>query len=194
MGDRRMALPVRKRRSFFDDFFPDFGDFSEFEEDMARMQEHMNALMRQALEASERKGSNVRVEGPFVYGFSMRVGPDGKPTIHEFGNVPRKSRKGEGAAPEEREPLVDVITREREVSVIAEVPGVEKKDIRLKASKDALLIEVDTPERKYHKRVQLPVRVKEDSAKALYKNGVLEVTLSRESPGKAEEGTTIPVQ
>jgi hypothetical protein len=25
--------------------------------------------------------------GPFVYGYSMTIGPDGKPRVREFGNV-----------------------------------------------------------------------------------------------------------
>lgn len=200
-GEGNAMQPSRKRRSFFDDFFNGFGDFSSFdmEDDFARMQEHMNELMRQALSASEgRKGphSSVRVDGPFVYGFSMRVGPDGKPSIQEFGNVPKKAKVGEkgSGALAEREPLVDVMAGEKEVTVIAEVPGVEKRDIHLKATPDSLSIEVNTQERKYQKRVELPVRVREDSAKALYKNGVLEVRFDREKPGKPESGKTVTVE
>src|SRR5438067_10736277 len=32
-------------------------------------------------------GDKVREYGPFVYGYSMTIGPDGKPKIREFGNV-----------------------------------------------------------------------------------------------------------
>ena len=32
-------------------------------------------------------GSTVREIGPIVYGYSMSVGPDGKPVVREFGNV-----------------------------------------------------------------------------------------------------------
>ena len=33
------------------------------------------------------EGGKVREIGPFVYGYSMTIGPDGKPRVKEFGNV-----------------------------------------------------------------------------------------------------------
>ena len=32
-------------------------------------------------------GDKVREVGPIVYGYSMTIGPDGKPHVKEFGNV-----------------------------------------------------------------------------------------------------------
>ena len=34
-----------------------------------------------------KEGGKVREVGPIVYGYSMTIGPDGKPRIREFGNV-----------------------------------------------------------------------------------------------------------
>ena len=39
------------------------------------------------------EGGKVRQVGPIVYGYSMTIGPDGKPKVREFGNV-RPSRFG----------------------------------------------------------------------------------------------------
>ena len=33
------------------------------------------------------EGEKVREVGPIVYGYSMTIGPDGKPHVREFGNV-----------------------------------------------------------------------------------------------------------
>ena len=33
------------------------------------------------------EGGKVKEYGPFVYGYSMTIGPDGKPKVREFGNV-----------------------------------------------------------------------------------------------------------
>ena len=33
------------------------------------------------------EGDKVREVGPIVYGYSMTIGPDGKPRVKEFGNV-----------------------------------------------------------------------------------------------------------
>src|SRR5208337_3332453 len=39
-------------------------------------------------------GSTVREFGPFVYGYSMTMGPDGKPVVQEFGNVKPSKKPG----------------------------------------------------------------------------------------------------
>jgi HSP20 family protein len=39
-------------------------------------------------------GGKVREYGPFVYGYSMTIGPDGKPKVREFGNVNSPSHGG----------------------------------------------------------------------------------------------------
>ncbi|MGD8505478.1 MAG: Hsp20/alpha crystallin family protein, partial [Candidatus Bathyarchaeota archaeon] len=128
----------------------------------------------------------VRELGPFVYGYNMTIGPDGKPKIQEFGNVkpslkpaPFGISKPRLDVREEREPLVDLMATDKEVKVIAELPGVEKEDIKLHGTEDTLTISVDTPKRKYYKELELPAKVDPKSAKTSYKNGVLEVTLKK---------------
>jgi len=139
-----------------------------------RLDEMMEEMMNQAFETSSEKERTLR---PYVYGFSMSIGPDGKPVIREFGNV-QSSRSGPRVR-EEREPLVDVMEEERDVVIVAELPGVEKDDINLQTTKDNLTISVDTSQRKYHKELELPAKVDPKSARASYKNGVLEVRLRK---------------
>jgi HSP20 family protein len=122
-------------------------------------------------------GSTVKEWGPFVYGYSMKIGPDGKPEIQEFGNL-KKSLKGPEVK-EEREPLVDVVETDSEVRVVTELPGVEKTDIKLHGTEDSLTVSVDTAQYKYYKEVTLPVKVRVKDAKSTYKNGVLEVVIPK---------------
>jgi HSP20 family protein len=72
------------------------------------------------------EGGKVREVGPLVYGYSMTVGPDGKPRIREFGNVkPSRLKHGGFSRPEisgETEPLMDVTTTDKEVKVVVEMP------------------------------------------------------------------------
>ncbi len=178
----------RKRRGFFDmfDFFGGFDEeFRQMEENMARMFDEM----RKTSLKEPGKG------GPFVYGFSMKVGPDGKPKIEEFGNVPasKPGKPGIAEIGDEREPLTDVIDGEDEISVIAELPGIEKKDIDLKADEETLSIKVDTPQRKYSKKLLMPARIIPDSVKANYKNGVLEVKIKRLEKKKAKKEVRVKV-
>jgi HSP20 family protein len=128
-------------------------------------------------------GRTVRELGPFVYGYSLKIGPDGKPEIQEFGNI-KKGLKGPPQIKEEREPLVDIVDTNNEIHVVAELPGVEKTDIKLHGTEDSLTISVDTPQSKYYKYVELPAKVRVIEAKSTYKNGVLEVVLPKTEPGK----------
>ncbi|MGQ9460697.1 MAG: archaeal heat shock protein Hsp20 [Candidatus Bathyarchaeaceae archaeon] len=162
----------RKKKS------PWFDIYDEFD----RLEEMMDEMMRKAFETPSREAKFRR---PYVYGFSMSVGPDGKPVIREFGNV--ESGHGGPRIREEREPLVDIMEVGKEVVILAELPGVERDDINLNATEDHLTISVDTAERKYHKELTLPAMVDPKSAQASYKNGVLEVRLRKlEKPFKGE--------
>lgn len=186
----------RWRFPFFDDRF--FEDMNKMMEDMFK---EISSYGPKEL-VRERKlpdGGTIREMGPFVYGYSMTVGPDGKPVIREFGNVkPSLKRTPFGLAKpklevkEEREPLVDTIVDEETVKIVAELPGVERSDINLQGSENTLTISVNTPNRKYKKELELPAEVDPDSSKATYKNGVLEIVLSRTKPKK--KGREIKIQ
>jgi HSP20 family protein len=81
------------------------------------------------------RGGKVREYGPFVYGYSMTIGPDGKPKVREFGNVksPLRGQSLFRTTPEissVREPLADVNTTDKEVKVVIEMPGVTKSNIK----------------------------------------------------------------
>jgi len=176
----------RKRWPFFDDWF--FDDINKMFEEMFK---DVAGTVPKELVRERRlpDGSTVREVGPIVYGYSMTMGPNGKPVIREFGNVkPSLEQRRFGPAKpgmtvkEEREPLVDVITEGDQVRVVAELPGVEKADINLQCTENEVIISVDTPQRKYHKALELPDPVDPESPKASYKNGVLEVLLKRRRP------------
>ena len=181
----------KKWRRMREDFF-DLG----FEE-MDRMFEEMFKEMARSLPKefySEKElpgGGTVRKVGPFIYGHSMTIGPDGKPVIREFGNIKPSPPGTPITGPrvpveykDEREPLVDVISDDGTIRVVAELPGVEKKDIKLRCSDKVLTVSVDTPDRKYYKDIELPSEVDPKISKASYKNGVLEVTLAKVGSGK----------
>lgn len=68
---------------------------------------------------------------------------------------------------------------EDEIEVIAELPGVEREDIGLRMIKGGeVLIDVDTPQRRYHKKIGLPSDVAGEP-RATYKNGVLRLVFKK---------------
>ncbi len=164
----------RRRERDWDDIFEDvFGrEFEIFDELMERMMRDIEEMFRLA-ERGEVK--------PIVRGFSIRIGPDGKPEIKEFGTKPEALIK-EGV--EERKPLIDVIETDDEVQVIAEMPGVKKEDIDLNATERSLEIKAEGENRRYHEIVELPCEIVPESAKARYNNGVLEVVFKKKHPEK----------
>ena len=179
----------RKRRSSSKD--PFFGDIDNMFKEMEKMMDEELKSFTEKLPkeyVKERQlpdGKTVKELGPFVYGYSMKIGPDGKPEVQEFGNI-KKGLRGSPQIREEREPLVDILETNEEVRVVAELPGVEKTDIKLHGTEDSLDISVDTPQYKYYKEVELPVKVRVKEARSTYKNGVLEVVLPKAEPSKSK--------
>ena len=122
------------------------------------------------LEEFKTNGTNT---GPYFYGYTMTVGPDGKPVVREYGNTKPKSLP----VSDTREPMVDTIVDEKEklVKLIAEMPGVEKSDVKILVQDKFVDISAEHGEKKYHAKVPIEYKVDENSAKALYKNGILEL-------------------
>jgi HSP20 family protein len=186
----------RKRSPFFRSL--GFDDIDRLFDEMEKMMEQEFKTFTSRIPKDyvrERRlpdGSTTRELGPFVYGYSVKIGPDGKPEIREFGNV-KPTRHGLPQVQEEREPLVDIVETDSEIHVVAELPGVDKNDIRLSGTEDSLTITVETPQRKYYKEVKLPAKVRVKEAKTSYKNGVLEVTFPKLTDERHPKGETIHI-
>ena len=117
------------------------------------------------------------ISGPFCYGYTMTIGPDGKPVVQEYGNArPNTLPYSKG-----RQPLVDTIVDEKDniIKLVAEMPGVEKNDINVVVEEKSVDITAEHDEKNYHVKVPIKDNIDKDSAKASYKNGVLEVSFKR---------------
>ena len=133
---------------------------------------------------------NGSESGPYYYGYTMTVGSDGKPVVKEYGNV----KPGLLPTSDTREPVVDTIVDEKEkvVKLIAEMPGVEKTDVKIVVENNIVDLSAEHGEKKYHVKVPVQHKVDENSAKASYKNGVLQIAfkLVEEKP----KGKTVEVE
>jgi len=154
----------RRKKSFFDEIFG-----IDPLKDMEEMFERLSSTMGMSMDNFG--------QHPFVYGFSVTQRPGEEPEIREFGNIPmfEQAETGEKRYIDIRKPLIDVLDTEEKVHVI----GIEKENIQLNATDLILDIETLDGNPKYSERVELPVKVDPQSAKATYKNGVLEVTFQR---------------
>lgn len=178
-----------------------FTDFDDIDQEMNRMFEVFNNISSNApkelvREYETKEGDKVREVGPIVYGYSMTIGPDGKPHVREFGNlksvinnnvkkIGEPINQASAQVSAEREPLVDVNIADKEVKVVIEMPGIKKTDIHIKAYDSQ--VEVTTSkdaQRKYHKKIDLPDQADIETARSVYNNGILEITFDKKKVNK----------
>jgi HSP20 family protein len=139
-------------------------------------------------------GSTVCEIGPIVYGYSVKIGQDGKPIVRKFGNVDSSPGflGGGLTVKEQREPLLDIITGSEDITIVAELPGVNKEDLQLKADNKSLTLESVAGERQYQKKIDLPDEIEPNTGKSTYKNRILEVSFKRKSKNE-DNGVTISI-
>ena len=165
----------RRRKDIFEDIIGEIDD-----------------MIRSMLESRMDTKENDK---PLVWGYSMIQRGNESPEIREFGNLSLRDEifSGfdmdhlDGVAQLEsgiRKPLIDIMETEDSLNVVAEMPGINKEDVKLDISGTVLTIKATNGDRKYSERVELPAKVLADSAKASYKNGVLEVVFRYDSSDK----------
>src|SRR5215216_1113223 len=122
--------------------------------------------------------------------------------LREFGNVRSPGGPGGVSAPgstraqlrAEREPLADVVTSDKEVKVVVEMPGIDKKDIKVNIYDNSVeIFTTDISQRKYRRVVELPEETELETAKSTYRNGILEITFSKKEPPK-QKGKQINIE
>jgi HSP20 family protein len=198
MSWRRKKDEEKERlRKMFPWLPPSFFESSFFDEDIMG-EDFLEQIMKEiermmsSIEPGQ-KGIKSKKFGPFVWGYNFSIGPDGKPMVKEFGNI-RSTGRGKPVASKDREPLVDVFIEDKNVRLVAELPGVSKTDIQVKATEDSISIEAKSGDRNYSTTRDLSVPIKPKTASAVYKNGILEITVERQKPAKAEEGFEIKIE
>jgi len=144
-----------------------------FDDEFNRIFKKMSGSFFNIDDIFEEFKTNGAQSGPYYYGYTMTTGPDGKPIVQEYGNV-----KPDGLpSSNTREPMVDTIVNEKEkqVKLVAEMPGVEKSDVKILVQGKFVDISAEHGYKKYHVNVPIKYKVDENTAKASYKNGILEL-------------------
>ena len=166
--------------------------FNNLDGEFQKMRKQMDSFMRDALE-----GNNLGNDSsnPFVFGFSVKTGPDGFPVFEDFGNTRMKpfGKKGEKPTVDtRREPLTDINETDDQIAITVELPGVNKEDIDINVMEEKVEVNVKTESRKYFKSIDLTSVVETESSKATYKNGILDLVLTKKESDKPK-GTKIKV-
>lgn len=180
-----------KRRRDFGDWRDDFSDiFEDFGFDFDRWNEHMMKTWDRML-----RDPDVKTFGPYVYGFTYKLGPDGKPKFEEFGNAPYKNTLGNSQimGRDVREPLTDINVDDKNVYITYELPGISKDDIDLSVSEHNVTISVENGPRKYYKSLDFDYKLTPNKCIAKFTNGVLDVTVEKEKKS-GDSGKRITIE
>jgi HSP20 family protein len=145
----------------------------DLRDSLDELDKYFEELERDIQEAVRKGISETRGSfGPFMAGFSFKLGPEGKPSIQFFGDSPTH-------AGGYRSPLTEQIMDEKSgtLRLLLDMPGVEKSDIEVSVAEDSVVVKTDRGDRKYRAEMGLRARVNPDNGKAEYRNGVLEISL-----------------
>jgi HSP20 family protein len=136
-------------------------------------------LANMAEEAESFESAETAADRPVqaVCGFSVRVARDGKPRLERFGNV-RAAASGP-VIDESREPIVDVFDEGDHLRVVAELPGVERDDVRVELRELDLELQAAHGDRRYTKKLRLPAAVRAQEATSSYRNGIFELKVPK---------------
>ncbi len=151
-----------------------FQGFSDIVEKLSDLAEKGKEFKR----TGEIKGLNKNLSG--LFGISIKVGGLGldKVKVEPFGNI-RKDEEGEVTVDEVREPMVDIFEEKDHILIVAEMPGVDEKDITIDLKDDILQISTETGNKKFYKEILLKESFPKENMVSSYKNGVLEIKLMK---------------
>ena len=102
--------------------------FSNLDTEFSKMRKQMDGLMRDAVDGNLPENAK---KNPFVFGFSVKAGPDGFPVFEDFGNTRMRPFGNQGEKPvvdTRREPLTDINETDDQIAITVELPGVNKED------------------------------------------------------------------
>ena len=181
---------IKSNYPYFMPIFNDlFKDLDGFEEIFREFEHEMNddlVNMINKIESEDRHRSE-----PFIYGYSINIDENGKAEINEFGNIKLSSEGEENLEiSESREPLVDIIEGKNAVTVVIELPGVEKSDIKVEI-KESIIFVTTINSKNYYKEIPLTGKIIANSARARYNNGILEIIINKDNKSDSENNIVV---
>jgi HSP20 family protein len=89
--------------------------------------------------------------------------------------TPRGGAESRLGGMEVREPIVDVFEEAGHMLVLAELPGIGKRHVKIEFEDDVLTISAERGAKKYRKEVLLPRNLSKERMKIACRNGILEI-------------------
>ena len=80
---------------------------------------------------------------------------------------------------EERQPIIDVFDEEDHLLILAQLPGMDRKDVKVKANDNTVTITAENATKKYLDTIRLPSHVMKGAVKFTYRNNILQAKLKK---------------
>ncbi len=154
--------------------------FKELRKTLSEQEFIFDRLFRTVLEPDTQ-------EAQLNHSVSIHIDQDGKPVTTWLGNINlnRDAQFDEAAQTPYTETHID---KDAGILIIvAELPGVSKENIKVKASKRKVTISAESEKKKYYKEVDTEREIDPKSTSAQYKNGILEVRVKFKEPLESDE-------
>lgn len=117
-----------------------------------------------------------------VYGVSVKFGlgehGENELKVEPFGNI-RREANGDAVVDDVREPLVELYEEEDHLLILAEIPGVSKKQVQIDVADGQMTISARRRETRYRKQITLPEGFDPQHMQWDCKNGILQVRIER---------------
>jgi HSP20 family molecular chaperone IbpA len=155
---------------------PGFGELVKGLEKSEAFQERLKAANAEVEHQLEKAPPLKRVEGTrrSIIPPTNRVWG----TVNGHGLRQPPSRAEAPSLKKQREVIVDIFDEGYYLKVIAELPGVHKKDIKAEMRDNLLILSAQAVGREYYKEVELPCLVKNE-LNLSHKNGILQITMEK---------------
>ena len=150
-------------------------EFDEFEEFEKRMFQVMNELLFNMPDFDEL----MRNSKPLAVGFTIKFDAKGVPSVRV-----KRYEKRRNYAKRFRtrsEPLYEVRYDRDSVWIVAALPGAREENIKLEVQPNLVRIFATEKDTSYYKEIPLEERVKPESLKKSFNNGILELIIEKES-------------
>lgn len=134
-----------------------------------------------------------REEGGVVFEYSFRkrgileeTGEGERPQPGAQARPRSRLRRRESAGPEILEPVTDLFDEPDEIVLLFELPGVKRKNLRVRLSDDIFLLEAQSRGRLFRKEIRIEARLRPGAPRLELRNGILEVRLKKETKPRKE--------
>ena len=79
----------------------------------------------------------------------------------------------------EKQPLFDVFDEKNHIVILAQLPGIDEKDVKIKAEENTVTITAQNATKQFLETIKLPTCIEKDAVLFTYRNNILQAMLKK---------------